>query len=352
MKFFSQFLKIQESLDFYRRLLPLNREEERKKFLGSSVYNPVFRYSYDGADIMEVYRMAKNLKSEGPSPVSEFYRRLRKETLHKCSLLAARPDPGRFTDISGKIFGLPSEEDVSFADGVLSGSGSDFSEPVTAREIKKAIKEELLKRSIKGWRIEMKKDMASKMNIKPAENTICINSSSKFLHGEDKRLAVHEIEVHIFRALNGARQKWPIFKTGTAGYNEAEEGLAVYFETSGGQSPPEQMKVYAGRLMAVRSGIEKSFREVFNLLLQWFPPDLAYRLTERAKRGLEDTSCPGALTKDIHYITGYRKIEEIKKEKDFPRILFAGKIAFGDRGRVRDMMKEGLVLPPAYMVNE
>ncbi len=332
--------------------MPLNRDDEKRKFMKSSVYNPVFRYKDTCTDIMDIYDRAGALKTQDALPVSEFYRRLKEEILLKCSLLANRDDSQKLTEFSGKIFGFPSNEDLRYATGILSGGDDDFSEPVAAGEIKIAIEKELIKRSVKGWTIKMKKNMASKMSIKPSENAIYINSTSGFFRGEDKRLAIHEIEVHLFRALNGERQKWPIFKTGTAGYSEAEEGLAVYFETANGNCPPEQMKVYAGRLMAVHLSFEKSFREVFNSLRRWFPAELSYRLSERAKRGVEDTSCPGALTKDIHYITGYRKTQTIKKEKDFPETLFTGKIAFDDRKRVRDMIQDGIIIPPVYMINE
>ena len=83
---------------------------------------------------------------------------------------------------------------------------------------------------------------------------------------------------------------------GTAGYREAEEGLAVYFEHQLGHLYPFQEKIYAGRCLAVHLSLFAGFADVFEELLVYFDQNTAYSIVERIKRGQSDTSRPGALT--------------------------------------------------------
>ncbi len=342
-------LKIRQILDFYTLLTPLNREGEKKDFFCSSKKNPIFKYPSAGKNIGRAREILLKSKIDFNSPAAGFYKELKEEVMLKALMVEKLKDPEKFTRLSKKIFGFHSKSDKNFALDIISGPGEDFAEPLTAKEIKREIKKEIEKNNIKGWKVELKSNMASKMSVKPDKRRVYINCRASFFREEAARLKVHEINVHLFRALNGARQNWEIFSTGTARYGETEEGLAVYFENFHNSSPPEQMRIYAGRLMAVELALEKSFRETFTALLGWFPAKMAYRFTERAKRGLIDTSLPGAFTRDIHYITGYRKIKKIAAEKDFPRLLFAGKVALREREKIREMMQKNLLTSPLYL---
>ena len=51
------------------------------------------------------------------------------------------------------------------------------------------------------------------------------------------------------------------------------------------------------------------FTEVFEELMVYFDEETAYTIVERVKRGLADTSCSGALTKEFHYFTGPNRVQ-------------------------------------------
>jgi hypothetical protein len=115
---------------------------------------------------------------------------------------------------------------------------------------------------------------------------------------------------------------------GTAGYREAEEGLAVHFERCSNHLYPFQEKIYAGRCLAVFLSLSTGFSEVFEELLRYFDEETAYTIVERVKRGLADTSRPGALTKEFHYFTGPNRVQSHLQTKGNLKTLMGGKIAF------------------------
>ncbi|MGM0568436.1 MAG: tyrosine/phenylalanine carboxypeptidase domain-containing protein [Elusimicrobiota bacterium] len=345
-----KFYLIKKKLSFYTHLLPLNRHEEKQKFLESETYNPIFKYSINLENVKEALKFARSPGKEDKTPVASFYRRLKQETVLKAKLLFNIEDNRKYNTLVEQIFGSHSLEDKKLAFKILAQSEDEnLSEKVSASKLKKEIEEELNNEKLFNWKIRLKKNMNSKMNLVAAKNMININSCAAFFPHEIYRLIIHEIRVHLYRALNGERQKWSIFKTGTAAYSEAEEGLAVYFENHLGFCPRQQMKIYAGRLLAVDCALDASFRHTFNYLRKWFNPEFSYRFTERAKRGMIDTAMPGSFRKEAYYISGYRKIEKIKKEKDFPGTLFSGKIALDEISETREMIKRGEILPPKYL---
>ena len=130
---------------------------------------------------------------------------------------------------------------------------------------------------------------------------------------------------------------------GTAGYREAEEGLAVYFERFSEHLYPFQEKIYAGRCLAVYLSLSAGFTEVFEELLLYFDEETAYTIVGRVKRGLADTSRPGALTKEFHYFTCPNSVQSYLQAKGSLKTLMGGKIAFKHAKLMDRFVQNGLV---------
>ena len=64
------------------------------------------------------------------------------------------------------------------------------------------------------------------------------------------------------------------------------------------------------------------------------PPQRAYYITQRVKRGFHDTSKPGAFLKDFIYMSGIEKVKKFLShdKKTKIRKLYTGKIGLGDMG--------------------
>ena len=326
---------------------PANLLEEREAFLHPRsprrVKSPVFRYNNSPSQWAD-FKPALSLDSvDAPEEIVEIYREKQRELDLTKNMFAAVGGDG-FTQFAIEIFGAPTAEDAQQARKVLRKL-SDVCPPeqnCSAKEFAKLIETRLRELGI-SMDIRLVSSMATKVWVDSVSRAIHLNKNSLFAHQEVRRLLVHEIDAHAVRIYNGSCLPWGIFSMGTAGYREAEEGLAVHFERQSGHLYPFQEKIYAGRCLAVYLSLSSGFVEVFEELLMYFDEKTAYTIVERIKRGLTDTSRPGALTKEFHYFTGPAKVRSYLHEGGNLLMLLAGKIAFKHARIIAKLVGEGLV---------
>ena len=192
-------------------------------------------------------------------------------------------------------------------------------------------------------KITLLSSMATRISVDAASGTICLNKNALFAPQQIQRLLVHEVDTHAVRIHNGSYLPWGIFSMGTAGYREAEEGLAVYLEHRSGHLYPFQKKIYAGRCLAVYLSLSAGFAEVFEELRDYFDEKTAYAIVERIKRGLCDTAHAGALTKEFHYFTGPDKIRSYLHRGTDLAMLMGWKIAFKHVQVMEKLVQDGFV---------
>ncbi|MBL7178375.1 MAG: DUF1704 domain-containing protein [Desulfobacteraceae bacterium] len=326
---------------------PANLLEEREAFLhprlARRVKSPVFRYNNSSSQWAD-FKPALSLDSvDAPEEIVEIYREKQRELDLTKNMFAAVGSEG-FTQFAIEIFGAPTAEDAQQARKVLREL-SDVAPPeqnCSAKEFAKLIEIRLRELGI-SMDIRLVSSMATKVWVDSISCAIHLNKNSLFAHQEVRRLLVHEIDAHAVRIYNGSCLPWGIFSMGTAGYREAEEGLAVHFERQSGHLYPFQEKIYAGRCLAVYLSLSSGFVEVFEELLIYFDEKTAYTIVERIKRGLTDTSRPGALTKEFHYFTGPAKVRSYLQVGGNLLMLLAGKIAFKHARIIAKLVQEGLV---------
>jgi hypothetical protein len=95
--------------------------------------------------------------------------------------------------------------------------------------------------------------------------------------------------------------------------------------------------------LAVYLSLSTGFSEVFEELLLYFDEETAYTIVGRVKRGLADTSRPGALTKEFHYFTGPNRVQSYLQTKGNLKTLMGGKIAFNHANFMDRFVQNGLV---------
>lgn len=326
---------------------PVNLSEERERFLQARYPNrrksPKFKYKNDSASWKDVDSTLSLESMNAPEGVVDIYREKEQELdLTKKMFAAIGSDD--FTKFSVEIFGAPSVEDAREAREVL-----DNLSHVPPPERDCAAKEfaKLLKKRIRefGITMDVKLDpsMTTKVWVDSVSRGIHLNQSALFAAQEIKRLLVHEVDVHAVRIHNGSCFPWKIFAMGTAGYREAEEGLAVYCERRRGHLYPFQEKIYAGRCLAVYLSLLSGFEDVFEVLLAYFDESTAYSIVERIKRGMADTSRPGALTKDFHYFTGPNRVRSYLAAGGDLQMLMGGKIAFSHTPIISKLVQDAAV---------
>jgi uncharacterized protein (TIGR02421 family) len=351
-----QISEMSGKIDFYSLLTPVNKKKEEEKFFSAyrqgDVYNPVFEYRRRdlGWTAEPFERMRCALATGGDA---EELLRGKLEFISAQVDLLNSADAG-FAEAAVKLHGIPDKESLNKARDILDESRETSyvfpEESVSPEEMVSIMREELEKEGI-DWQCVLSDRIIPKITVSGKDHTIYVNSRIYYTVQEIERLKVHEIKVHIYRGANGAMQPLRIFAEGLAGYNETEEGLAIVAEEASGclLSDTRQMKLYAGRALCADFCIKSGFYETFSALREFFPDDIAYRLTERGKRGLTDTSVKGGLTKGFHYISGWIRMQKFFERGGDLSILYVGKTGVDDVEAVRRLLEAGILKPPLHV---
>lgn len=299
--------QLEKDLDFYSFINPINSEEEKKVFFShienGQVYNP--RFNYKKSNLSFYRRKLNNLldKIDNGNLLEKLF--IDKITYMQKKLDMLGASDHEFSSISIDLYGGITKSLVDKAKRILTvyPQGSE-EEKIAPCEMVKQLKMELQIYSLK-WEVKLNSEIISKISILPNSETVYVNVNYSYTEAEVERLKIHEM-VHILRAVNGNLQSWKIFKNGLDRYEETEEGLAVWTESEKGKLDfdKRQVRVYAGKLLAIYYGLHSSFYNTFCKIKKYFSSKMAYRLTERTKRGLKNTKIKGAFTKDSHYLRG------------------------------------------------
>lgn len=342
-------------IDFYSMLTPLNAEVEKDKFFDSikspATYEP--KYEYEVKDLSSERDFLRGFKKElsGREGIAALLYKKVDLLIKQIDFLAG--SDSRRAELASVIWELPSDEVVRDSLKVLTDSKeaaySFPEETVTPRKMRDELEKMLREKQVL-WKVELTDRIVPKINVSAPAKTIFVNARKDYTPFEIDRLRVHEIGVHVLRGENGARQQYLIFRDGCAGYNVTEEGLALFAEEVSGMwdKDTRQLKLYAGRALSARWAAEKGFLDTFKALSGYFPADIAYRLTERCKRGIRDTSLKGGVLNGANYMAGLAKVKDFLKKEKSLRSLLVGKTALEDSETLDRLLREGEVKAPLY----
>ncbi len=160
----------------------------------------------------------------------------------------------------------------------------------------------------------------------------------------------HEIQTHLLRNLNQQKQAWPLDRENhDREILHTEEGLAVLHSLL--DQPVQKLFRPCAYYLAVELSLRHSFSEAFHILMDYgFDTEFAWRLCLRTKRGLTDTSLPGANTKDICYLGGVLDVWRwVILENNDPRDLYLGKIYLEEVAEKKTLTKTKDVYLPLFL---
>jgi hypothetical protein len=263
--------------------------------------------------------------------------------------------PADLTAYSVAAYGTPDPAVLSDARRYLDGAGPPGTEPVrvySAADAAGIFTTVLRDAGLADWAVETPPRMVARMSVLGVKRTLRVRPDATFTAAELRRLIVHEIGTHAFRAANAARQALEPLSRGPVGYLTTEEGLAVWHEERAGLVAPDVMRRYALRYVACDAALRGGFREVVDELLPHTTPDEAVQIAMRVKRGLVDTSVPGGFLKDMAYFGGARAVAAhlAAHPGDHP-LLMATKWPVTRVPLLRDLDRHGLLAAPRYHVD-
>ncbi|WP_417780146.1 flavohemoglobin expression-modulating QEGLA motif protein [Stutzerimonas xanthomarina] len=185
---------------------------------------------------------------------------------------------------------------------------------------------------------------------------IKIRSDAMFNERDVRALEVHEGLVHVGTTLNGQNQPICTFLAkGPPSSTVTQEGLAILMEVIAFASYPTRLRKLTNRTRAIHMAEEGAdFLDVFGFFReQGYSDEDSYGNASRVFRGSTPDGLP--FTKDLSYLKGFIMIYNyiqlaVRKGKleQIP-LLFCGKTTLEDMRTLRQLVEEGMVVPPKYL---
>ncbi len=332
---------------------PLNLQQEKKKFLNSNSYNPVFKYKRIETDkIKDAINELQSLGEIKDSFIAKVLQRKKNKLIQKGKMILARStaDLNRFY-LWGKIDEKLENKAIQIVKNYYQNNKKRKNKYYTEEETLRYIQNSLQKYDL-NWKVLI----SDKLTSRSALNNDCLRlrKGFKFLPEQLEGMLHHEIETHYFRQINGKKQKWKVFEKGTAGYLMLGESLATINKMIFRKKP--YLRSASLLYLSVLWGEKASFREVYDEFLNFkVSPEQAFIHVLRAKKGVEDTSQPISFKKEIVYLQGfYKMLKFLRNNPEFSlEDFYLGKIGLFEVENLKKHIweKENLLIPQYVLKN-
>jgi len=315
--------------DFLLLVTPINVADAWKSFSKNNYLKaPVFHYRPMPIEPELIKRKIYNLPIEDISDptIAFLFRDKRKEIDRMLNMMLEREKPD-FMHSSLQVFGNIDEHLLEVAQAILVAADpkpeGEKEELLNAQQFAQMAEEELI------WLKQQDHSILTAVRVRDdvegvmvSRGTLNINKNYKISKRRAFALIQHEVGTHVVTYYNGKAQPLKLFYIGVPGYEQLQEGLAVFSEYLSGGLTNDRLRILAARVIAVNHMITGNpFVDTFFLLTDkyQFKPETAFHITMRVYRG-------GGLTKDAVYLKGLLNlIEYIKQGKDLAPLLI-GKI--------------------------
>lgn len=340
---------IEKRFDFLLLCTPVNVESAWRKFKQSHYQkSPEWRYHPLPFDPLQLRRELLGIRVERIDDPA-LHRLLRAEQRDldlRLSMLAERSSP-RFCLAGQQLFGTISNALRQLALDTLDRvpprkRDSDSRGSVDAAAFAAAAEAEIaaiaaLAPTFRAS-VEIRSDITGVM---VSRDRLLVGKALRVSPRRVKPLLYHEIHTHILTYCNGTAQPLTRLRDGLSGYDELQEGLAVFCEYLAGGLTAPRLRLLAARVLAVDAMIHgQSFLEIFAMLREQCALDArtAFIVAMRVCRG-------GGLAKDAVYLRGLQRVLCYLHKGGDLAPLYLGKIADTHIAIVRELQWRGILKP-------
>jgi uncharacterized protein (TIGR02421 family) len=330
-----QLAAINNVYDFLLLVTPLNSKDAWEEFNANNFRKvPLFHYRMIPMDPERLKRKLYNIPIEHvEDPTLGYLFRDKRWEIDKMLTMLSSRNTEEFLYGSLQVYGGVKNNLLNIAKALLTVYPFEEGQDDDTRDeegsigldefIRMAYKEfEFLKEQYPAVepRVRIKNDM---MGLMVSKGGLLIGSDIKsFSPKRARALIQHEIGTHSLTYFNGKSQPLKLLYSGVPGYEELQEGLAVFSEYLCGGLTVQRIQILAARVIAADSLIKGyDFINTFFMLKDEFNIDnyTAFIITLRVYRG-------GGLTKDIVYLRGFIHLLEYLKDGNDLWPLLIGKI--------------------------
>jgi uncharacterized protein (TIGR02421 family) len=347
--------EVASTFDFLLAVTPINAEAAFEAFSEGS-RRPTFLYRPLALQVEAAKRKLFSISFEHlEDPVlHQLYREKQQELDLQLSLLSSRQKP-QFIEFGRALYGPVEASLLSEAKTILAhltglepngddGQGAEdrladcFQVERRARTMIAAYHRQWKDFDVS---VELRDDLPSGLMV--SGNRLLIARSTLMDKHRVEPLLSHEIGVHLLTYFNGSAQGLRLFRSGLAGYEGMQEGLAVFAEYLSGGMTPARLKLIAGRVVGCASMLDgATFSETWSLLVEEhnFTSPAAFNLVLRLYRG-------GGLAKDAIYLRGLLALLEHLQAGGALEPFWMGKIAASHFSVMEELAERGLLRLPA-----
>lgn len=370
-----QLCEVSESFDFLLQVTPVNSEQAWQSFKSSGfsempplVYRPL---PYHPNVLKRRLFAIEVERVEDPTLAYLFWEKqdeldrkitaLRDLHLPEATVMATG-EHSNFLLSSLQLYGAPEHELVHLAVQILkrlsktktkrSGRGkadetrTATSSCIDAEQLMRQAHEELdyyhSRMNEFAGKVELSDSIAS--GIMVSQHRLLISTDISISPARVGPLLHHEIGTHLLTYFNGRCQPLQQLYAGLSGYEELQEGLAVFAEHMVGGLTRQRLRTLAARVMAIHWMMRgQSFAEVFGKLHGLgFNRRQSFTTTLRAFRG-------GGLTKDVIYLRGLHQLLKYLAAGHDIEPLYVGKIGLSHIPFIQELRRRGIITPPRIL---
>ncbi|MFA0963200.1 flavohemoglobin expression-modulating QEGLA motif protein [Roseivirga sp. BDSF3-8] len=348
----AQLAEINNTYDFLLAVTPVNTAEEWERFKQNNCSEPpVFRYRLLPADPEKMKRDLYDISIDRiDDPTLAFLLHDKRAEMDKEISMLEERNTQQFLYNSFRLYGKPDAELVNLAKAILDElrTGDEEEEPdrvspeAFRRQGERYIQALRNQDGAFGCDIRIRKDLDGIMVSRG-----CLMISDTFYSPAHRvaPLLEHEIGTHSVTYYNGKKQPLELFYVGLAGYDEWQEGLAVFSEYMAGGLTRARLRLLAARVIAANHLAEGAdFIENYGMLQaeHGFGERTAFNITTRIHRG-------GGLTKDAIYLRGFQKLLHYMQHHDEMEHLYVGKLAEKHIPYIEELLYRSILKKPEVL---
>ncbi|BBD41233.1 hypothetical protein Amn_pb02240 (plasmid) [Aminobacter sp. Y103A] len=352
--------KIASTFDFLLAVTPINAEQAWLEFeAGGFERAPLLLYRPHEFEVTDQKRKLYSVALdhlEDPL-LAGLLSEKQQELDLQLSMLAARETP-RFAELGRALYGGVEPELVSRARGILD-KATDLEPKARQKclgaDVVAAAAREMIARYRAAYpdfeaSVEIRSDLPAGLLV--SRNRLLISRDTKLAPERLLALLSHEIGVHLLTYFNGDMQGLTILRSGLAGYEGMQEGLAVLAEYLVGGMTEARLRLIAARVLACQAMLDgATFEDTFRVVHIDFGLDRrsAFNVVLRVFRG-------GGFAKDAIYLRGVVQVLDHLKNGGSLTPFWIGKISAHHFGIIQELSARGLLrapkLEPAFLSSE
>ena len=344
--------EVARAFDLLLAVTPINADNAWREFsAGMGEQEPRFLYRPLSMQVeVEKRKLFSIAFGSFEDPVLyDLYREKQQELDLQLSMISAR-QTRQFVEIGRALYGPVEAALLEMALDILANTRGRRPAELAGQDVADCYAVESAARSMIGRyqqqnpgfepQIELRDDIPPGLMV--SGSCLLISRRTSMDRRRIQALLSHEIGVHLLTHYNGSAQGLRLFSSGLAGYEAAQEGLAVFAEYLVGGMTVGRLRQLAARVVACSWMLNgAAFVESHRMLVQEFAFSelAAFNIVVRLYRG-------GGLAKDAMYLRGLLQILDHIRSGGELGPFWMGKISASHFGVMQELNSRGLLKAP------